>query len=73
MELKSNQVIFDIAKTEEVICVETTDGTGTEADPVRRSKRYWTTDGYYIGQVVLGASPLTNPNASWNANSESKK
>jgi hypothetical protein len=73
MEREANKVSFEAVKTEKVICVETTDGTGTEADPVRRSKRYWTVDGYFIGQVVLGASPLTNPNASWNANSESKK
>ena len=73
MERNANCVRFEIANTEEVICVETTDGTGTEADPVRRSKRYWTKDGHYIGQVVLGASPLTSPNASWNANSESRK
>lgn len=71
MKREANLVSFEIAKIEEVICVETTDGTGTEADPVRRCKRYWTPDGYYIGQVGLGASPLTNPNASWNANSDS--
>lgn len=68
-----NTVSFDRAKLVSVIEMTTTDGSGMQDDPVRSVKRYWDEDGRYIGQLVEGRDPLTSPNASWKAISESMK
>lgn len=50
---------------ERVICVKTTEGTGTETDPFRVSKRFFTFAGAYIGMLGREDESFANPNEHW--------
>ena len=50
-KMKSPVRDMDRAYSEKVVVVEATIGGGTDEDPVRQSKLYFTKDGVFIGEV----------------------
>ncbi|MBR4017280.1 MAG: hypothetical protein IKK11_05660 [Oscillospiraceae bacterium] len=58
-------VNINSVQVERVICVKTTEGTGTETDPFRVSKRFFTFAGAYIGMLGREDESFANPNESW--------
>lgn len=51
-EIKKSPVRgMDKAYSEEVVVVEAVVGEGTETNPLRQTKLYFTKDGHFIGEV----------------------
>ena len=58
-------VNINSVQVERVICVKTTEGTGTETDPFRVKKRFFTFAGAYIGMLVCDDASVSDPNENW--------
>lgn len=52
--VKSNEKITILnCNVSEVISIEGLIGDGTEKDPIRKSKLYFTFDGAFIGEIIV--------------------
>lgn len=52
--IKDNEKITILnCNVSEVICIEALIGDGTEKDPIRKSKLYFTFNGAFIGENVI--------------------